>query len=135
MFLANGGAMSENFYFKEWMNAWNSYDVEELLSFYHEDVFYRDPVISRGLKGKETFRTYLEKFLTETPGWVWEFQQYYKTKDDRYFVKWKATVHIEGRLVVEEGLDIIEFYDQRIILHEMYFDKSKIITHEVRINP
>ncbi len=127
LFLANGGEMSEKFYFEELMDAWNDHDPEKLLTFYHEDIFYRDPVASKGVQGKEKFEEYLKHFLRDTEKWEWKFTQYYKTKDDRYFVKWKAIVHLQDEVVVEEGVDIIEFYDQRIVLHEMYFDRSKIL--------
>lgn len=125
--------MSENTYFKEWMEAWNSNDPENLLSFYHDEIFYKTPIISQTIKGKDEFRTYLNVFFSETPTWRWKFIQYFKTKEDRYFVKWKATSKLNGKVVEEEGLDILEFVDQRIIVHEVYFDKSKIMDHDLNL--
>ena len=120
--------MSENSFFKDFIESWNDPNPEYLLSFYHDDIFYKDPITSKGVKGKKALREYLLDTDDNISRWTWEFSQYYKTKDDRYFVKWKATVQIYDRLVIEEGLDIIEFYDHRIILHEVYFDKSKILS-------
>ena len=55
----------------KWLPAWTGNRPEELLEFYAEDVFYLDPGIPSGVKGKAELRTYFVKLLAQNPDWVW----------------------------------------------------------------
>jgi ketosteroid isomerase-like protein len=46
---------------KDFIEAWNSHDIEYLLSFYTDDLVYIHPgEHPRVIKGKEQFKKYLE---------------------------------------------------------------------------
>ena len=58
---------------KEWVEAWNSHDIDKILSHYTEDFEMSSPLIvsrmeitSGTLKGKEAVRKYLVFGATET---------------------------------------------------------------------
>jgi len=49
---------------KDFIEAWNSHDIEYLLSFYTDELVYIHPgEHPRVIKGKEQFKKYLEVFL------------------------------------------------------------------------
>jgi hypothetical protein len=59
---------------KEWIDAWNSHDLERILGHYTDDFEMTTPFIVKllnhptgTLKGKETIKTYWEKALTLLP--------------------------------------------------------------------
>lgn len=59
----------------EWIDAWNSHDLERILSHYTEDFEMSSPVIvqvmgerSGMLKGKDGVRTYWAQALARNPG-------------------------------------------------------------------
>jgi len=50
---------------KDFVEAWNSHDIEYLLSFYSDELVYIHPgEHPRVIKGKEQFKKYLEVFWT-----------------------------------------------------------------------
>lgn len=59
---------------KDWINSWNSHDMENILSHYSEDIEITTPMIklaagidSGSLKGKELVADYWKKALTKIP--------------------------------------------------------------------
>ena len=65
---------------REWLDAWNSHDIDKILSHYSDDFEMNSPVIqqitaekSGVLKGKELVRNYWEKALKMMPGLHFEF--------------------------------------------------------------
>jgi hypothetical protein len=66
---------------EEWIEAWNSHDLERILSHYADDFRFSSPKIielmqepSGTLKGKEAIRPYWAKALAKTPGLRFELQ-------------------------------------------------------------
>ena len=54
-----------------WLPAWTGNDPERLISFYTDDVFYSDPALPRGVRGREALLAYFRKLLGRNPDWVW----------------------------------------------------------------
>jgi ketosteroid isomerase-like protein len=66
--------MDAQLFAKKWITAWNSHDLDEILSHYSEDIEITTPMIklaagidSGTLKGKENVRNYWEKALQRIP--------------------------------------------------------------------
>ena len=59
---------------KEWIDSWNSHDLEDIMKHYSEDIEITTPMIklaagieSGSLQGKEQVRAYWEKALSKIP--------------------------------------------------------------------
>lgn len=66
--------MNHQKFAEEWMNAWNSHDLEDILSHYAENIEVTTPMIALAtdgkestLKGKEAVREYWGKALNKFP--------------------------------------------------------------------
>lgn len=108
-----------------WLASWTGNQSEKLLSFYHEDAFYRDPAKPDGLWGHQQLRPYFEKLLARNPDWVWKTLQIFPTEKG-FALKWEAKIPVVGETVTETGMDIVEIKDQKIIRNEVYFDTSRL---------
>lgn len=108
---------------KNWLSSWTGNRPQELLEFYHEDIYYQDPAFPSGIQGKENLGKYLTKLLAKNPDWIWELDSLYES-DKFTFVKWKATIN--GKIVT--GLDLIQMKDGKILRNEVYFDPSILLT-------
>ena len=54
-----------------WLPAWTGNDPAKLAAYYSDDVFYLDPGIPDGVRGKEALLAYFGKLLAQNPDWVW----------------------------------------------------------------
>lgn len=109
---------------RRWLNAWTGNQPAALREFYADDAFYRDPARPQGLKGEELL-PYLTKLLARNPDWVWEALEIHG-EGERFFLKWRATIPVEGKPIVETGLDLIEIRGQKISRNEVYFDRTAL---------
>lgn len=64
---------------KEWLSAWTGNNPDELIKFYDEDAYYRDPANINGLKGHKESLPYFKKLLAANPNWVWEKEEYWRS--------------------------------------------------------
>lgn len=63
----------------EWVQAWNSRDLDEIMSHYHDDVVLVSPVVAQligepsgTLRGKQALQSYFEKGLQAYPDLTFE---------------------------------------------------------------
>ena len=64
---------------KEWETAWNSHDLERILSHYCDEIIFRSckalPLVGRGeIKGKTALRNYWNKALNKQPNLKFKVQ-------------------------------------------------------------
>ncbi|MEN5306586.1 nuclear transport factor 2 family protein [Chryseobacterium cucumeris] len=66
--------MNHHEFAQMWINAWNSHDLEDILSHYSDDIEITTPMIAlatdgkeSSLKGKESVREYWKKALDKFP--------------------------------------------------------------------
>lgn len=110
-----------------WLASWTGNKPEKLIEFYSEDAFYLDPARPEGLKGREKIFSYFKKLLAANPNWVWEAVEVYPTK--RGFVgKWRATIPIGTRVIIEHGMDIVEVENGKVKRNEVYFNLSNLLS-------
>lgn len=102
--------------------AWTGNRPEELLAFYAEDAFYRDPGRPQGLRGHAELRPYFTRLLAANPAWVWTLVELHLTGNG-FTLKWHASIPAGAATVEEDGLDIVEVADGRITRNEVYFDR------------
>src|SRR5690348_12196692 len=91
----------------EWLPSWTGNNPDKLISFYSVDAFYRDPVMTKGLKGVDQILPYFKKLLAKNPNWIWTAQEIIPTEKG-FTLKWLAKFPIPSGFHEEEGLDIVE---------------------------
>ena len=110
----------------KWLPAWTGNNPEQLIEFYSDDAFYLDPAKPEGLKGKEQIFGYFKKLLAANPEWKWEIVEIIPTEEG-FTGKWKATIPAGRKVIVEQGLDIVEIKNEKVTRNEVYFDTSKLL--------
>jgi len=111
---------------KPWLVAWTGNKPEKLIEFYSEDAFYLDPAKPSGLKGPEQIFPYFKKLLEANPRWIWEAVELFPAKKG-FTAKWKATIRVGTKVIIEYGMDIVEIENGKIKRNEVYFDKSNLL--------
>ncbi len=111
---------------KHWLDAWTGNRPEVLLRFYSEDALYLDPARPRGLQGYDELRPYFEKLLAANPTWVWEVVEVFPTEHG-FVLKWRATIPVGSEIIIEHGLDIVEWDGEKVTRNEVYFDRTKLL--------
>ncbi len=110
-----------------WLDAWTGNKPEKLIDFYSEDAFYLDPAKPDGLKGRERIFAYFKKLLAANPNWIWEAVEVYPT--ERGFTgKWKVTMPIGTKVIIEHGMDIVEIENGKVKRNEVYFNLSNLLS-------
>ncbi len=110
---------------KPWLISWTGNKPKDLIEFYSEDAFYSDPAKPKGLKGRERILTYFKKLLAVNPDWVWESVEVYPTKPG-FVAKWKTTIPVGDKVIIEYGMDIVEVENNKITRNEVYFDRVNL---------
>ena len=114
-------------YCKDWLSAWTGNNPSELIKFYDEHAYYRDPANIHGLKGHREILPYFKKLLASNPNWRWEEEELYPTVKG-FIVKWKARIPVGEEEVLEYGMDIVEMKKGKITRNEVFFDRTKILS-------
>ena len=111
----------------EWLPAWTGNDPERLADFYSEDVFYLDPAIPDGLKGKEQLLAYFRRLLAKNPEWVWT-QIEGIPMEGGFLNKWLAKIPVRNNVLECVGVCFVQFDDVgKIRRNEVYFDRSELL--------
>lgn len=110
-----------------WLPLWTGNQPEALAEMYAEDVFYRDPAVPGGLRGRAQLLAYLRKLLAANPKWRWYLVEVMETPAG-FSGKWRAEIPVGERMVEEVGLDIVEIDDEGLISrNEVYFDRTALM--------
>lgn len=110
-----------------WLPAWTGNDPEGLVDYYSDDVFYLDPLIPEGVKGKDGLLKYFRKLLAQNPDWVWT-QIEPIPMEDGFLNKWLARIPVGEKVLKLVGVCFVQFDDQeKIRRNEVYFDRTDLI--------
>lgn len=118
--------MEMNLWCQDWLDAWTGNNLQKLLSFYSDDIFYSDPAVLQGLKGIKSLSDYLKRLLAANPDWRWRAVELMPTEKG-FTLKWEAFIPIGDQTIHEFGLDIVELASGRITRNEVYFDRSRLL--------
>ena len=108
--------------------AWNTQDVDRVLSCYTAGVEYRDPNTRGAVRGGEALRRYLTKLFA-----AW--QMHWTLREAHLFegghgcaVLWHATFRRPGgdTTIGIDGMDLVEVRDERIARNEVCFDRTQL---------
>jgi len=56
--------------------------------------------------------------------WVWEVVEVFPTPRG-FSLKWRATIPVGRKKLIEHGMDIVELENGKITRNEIYFDRSR----------
>jgi hypothetical protein len=111
---------------RNWLKAWTGNKPEELVMFYAEDAFYRDPAKPKGLRGHSELLAYFRSLLEHNPSWIWEADEIFLIEGG-FVLRWRASIPAGRTVIRETGLDIVLVYNGLIIRNEVFFDRSRLI--------
>ncbi len=112
---------------ERWLPAWSGNAPELLASFYSEDVFYLDPGIPQGVKGKPALLAYFRRLLAHNPNWVWT-QIEGIPMEDGFLNKWLARIPVGSKVLEIVGVCFVQLDAAgKIRRNEVYFDRSQLL--------
>ena len=108
----------------EFLGAWNTQDVENVVTCYTPDLVYVDPNTRGAVEGADAFRRYLAK-LFERWTMTWRLRELFPLFADGAAVLWTATLAPagSGASVDVDGMDLVVLDGDRIARNEVYFDR------------
>ena len=110
-----------------WLPAWTGNNPEHLASFYSADVFYLDPAIPEGVRGKPALIAYFRKLLAYNPNWVWK-QVEGIPLEHGFLNKWRAAIPVGSKVVEVAGVCFVQLNGEgKIRRNEVYFDRSMLL--------
>jgi len=111
----------------KWLPAWTGNNPQAVLSFYTDDVFYLDPTVPEGLRGKQAFGRYLSKLLANNPNWVWTNESAIPLEGG-FLNKWRLDAPVGDRTITCRGVCTVQFRAGLIYRNEVYFDTLPLLT-------
>jgi hypothetical protein len=113
---------------ERFLAAWNTQEVERVVSCYTADVDYRDPNTRGAVRGEEAFRRYLNKLFAN---WrmSWSLREAHLFADGRgCAVLWHATFRRPDgdQTIGVDGMDFVEVAGDRISRNEVWFDRTQV---------
>jgi MOSC domain-containing protein YiiM len=111
---------------ERWLPAWSGNRPELLASFYSEDVFYADPAIPAGVRGREALLAYFRRLLAHNPRWVWT-QRDAIPLEGGFLNLWHASIPAGGRVLEVDGVCTVQLRDGKIARNEVFFDRSALL--------
>ena len=111
---------------ERFLAAWNSQDVDSVLARYTEELAYRDPNTTGGVRGREAMRRYLTKLFA---GWTmhWSLREVYPLLGGNgAAVLWHASFRRGDSETIEaDGMDLVLMQGEHIARNDVYFDRSE----------
>ena len=112
----------------KWLPAWTGNNPEKLADYYSDDVFYLDPGIPKGVRGKKELINYFKKLLAQNPKWVWT-QIESIPLENGFLNKWLAKIPVGEKTIECVGICFLQFDEQeKIRRNEVYFDRSELVS-------
>lgn len=107
------------------LSAWNSQDVEKVVSCYTEDCIYLDPNTRGPVEGREALRRYLSRLFQR---WKmhWSLREFFLFEDgEGGAFLWHAqlTPASGGKTAEIDGMDLAVLRGDRLCRNEVYFDR------------
>jgi ketosteroid isomerase-like protein len=110
------------------LSAWNSQDVDRVLSCYTEDCLYQDPNTRGPVEGHDALRRYLSRLFQQW-NMHWSLREFFLFADgDGGAFLWRArlTPASGGKTSEVDGMDLIMVRGDRLCRNEVYFDRMAV---------
>ncbi len=111
------------------LSAWNSQDVDNVISCYTEDCVYLDPNTRGPVEGHHAMRRYLSRLFQE---WKmhWSLREFFLFEDGNggaFLWRAQLTPSSGGKTVETDGMDLILIRGDMISRNEVYFDRMAVM--------
>lgn len=109
---------------ERFLSAWNTQDVEQVVSCYTYDLVYRDPNTRGEVRGTDGMRRYLTK-LFSTWQMHWSLREVYPLAgEEGAAVLGQGSFRKAGgdKMVQADGMDLVIIGGDRVKRNEVYFD-------------
>jgi hypothetical protein len=125
----------------EWMQAWNSHDLEGVMSLFHDEVIFENWSGGR-VEGKQNLRRAWRPWFEDNGGF--RFETIGKILDPetqqamlRWYLYWPSRLEgYQGKMEKREGLDLLHFRDRLIDLKITYTrTEVEIEGNKIRLFP
>jgi ketosteroid isomerase-like protein len=108
--------------------AWNTQDVDKVLSCYTEDCVYQDPNTRGPVVGHDAFRRYLDRLFQ---GWNmhWSLREFFPFSDEEggaFLWRAQLTPAAGGKTSEICGMDLAIVRGQRLCRNEVYLDRTAL---------
>jgi hypothetical protein len=111
---------------ERWLPAWTGNEPERLASFYSDDVYYADPAVPAGVRGRGALVAYFRRLLARNPDWVWT-QRGSIPLADGFLNEWHASVPVGGSVVELDGVCTVQLCAGLIYRNEVWFDRAPLL--------
>jgi hypothetical protein len=111
---------------ERWLPAWSGNRPELLVSFYADDVFYADPAVPAGVRGREALLAYFRRLLAKNPSWVWT-QRDAIPLEGGFLNLWHACIPVGKRVLEVDGVCSVVLREGKIARNEVFFDRSPLL--------
>ncbi len=111
---------------ENWLPAWSGNRPEHLASFYTDDVYYADPAIPSGVRGRAALLAYFTTLLRHNPNWVWT-QRGSIPIQDGFLNQWHASIPVGSVTIEVDGVCTVQIRGERIYSNEVFFDRSELL--------
>jgi len=111
---------------ERWLPAWTGNQPERLAAFYSDDVFYSDPGVPQGLRGRVALLAYLRKLLARNPEWVWTHRGSVPLQGG-FLNEWHASMPVGAERIEVDGVCTVQLRDGLIYRNTVWFDRSELL--------
>jgi ketosteroid isomerase-like protein len=114
----------------DFLGAFNRADVDGIMSFFTEDAVYEE-FHGRVNEGKAAIRKSFERLYSDrfgTPRFE-EDDTFIDVDQNKVMSSWRLYLDLEGEAVVIEGLDLLRYQNDKIVLKQTYA-KAKVGLYE-----
>jgi ketosteroid isomerase-like protein len=109
-----------------WLPAWSGNRPEHLVSFYTDDVFYSDPAVPLGVRGRAALLAYFTKLLARNPSWAWT-QRDSIPMENGFLNLWHAKIPAGERVLEVHGVCTVQLRDGLIYSNQVFFDRTELL--------
>jgi len=110
----------------KWLPAWSGNRPELLVSFYTADVYYSDPAIPEGVRGRDNLLSYFTNLLARNPAWVWAHRGSIPMRDG-FLNQWHASIPVGEETLEADGVCSVQLRDDLIYANHVFFDRSELL--------
>ncbi|MEW6442394.1 MAG: nuclear transport factor 2 family protein [bacterium] len=117
---------------ERFLSAWNTQDVETVVSCYTEDCKYLDPNTRGPVSGHPGLRRYLPRLFQQ---WKmhWSLREFFLFAEQNggaFLWHAKLTPAGGGKTTEIDGMDLVIVREGRICRNEVYFDRMAVLAGE-----
>ncbi len=114
------------------LSAWNSQDVDGVVSCYTEDCVYLDPNTRGPVVGRDAFHRYLSRLFQR---WKmhWSLREFFLFEDESggaFLWHAQLTPASGGKTAEIDGMDLVMVRGGKLCRNEVYFDRMALFGSE-----